>query len=193
MESPGVSFLQLGNLFPGEQQRPTTPESTGPRRFQTGLEVGLGSNSPLGLLQFHSHSSVLTPLLFHILRLVSSPRRSLPLVSLLLHYIISGLWAHQLRGLWLTLPRLKSRFKSDSVNIKSATAPDPSQYQDVPEAAAGALAGGCGGFACAAPHHGGSSSTLAQGDRGRAVFEDVRAAALPGAVLDFLQLRQRTA
>lgn len=72
------------------------------------------------------------------------------------------------------------------------TDPDLESYQYVPETATGGLAGGCGGFGCVAPHHGGSSSSLAQGDLGRAVFEDAGAAALPGAVLGLLQLRERT-
>lgn len=65
---------------------------------------------------------------------------------------------------------VKSRFRSGLLNLNSD--PDPESYQYIPETAASALAGGCGGFGWVAPHHGGSCSSLAQGDLGRAVLED---------------------
>lgn len=51
--------------------------------------------APLSLLQLHCHGSLLAPLLFHILRLVSSSCCS-ALLSFLLHYVISCLWASEL-------------------------------------------------------------------------------------------------
>lgn len=52
--------------------------------------------APLSLLQLHCHGSLLAPLLFHILRLVSSSCCP-ALLSFLLHYVISRLWASELR------------------------------------------------------------------------------------------------
>lgn len=62
--------------------------------------------APLCLLQLHCHGSLLAPLLFHILRLVSSSSCS-ALLSFLLHDVVGRFWASKLRWVWLTLQKWK--------------------------------------------------------------------------------------
>lgn len=106
VKNSDISFLQLRDLFPKEQQIPRIPDCTAARGTRRGLKVS--SSAPLGLLQLHGHGSVLTPLLFHVLRLVSPSRCSLALLAFFLDDVIRGFWAHELGAFGFTL---QSKYK----------------------------------------------------------------------------------
>lgn len=110
-------------------------------------------------------------------------------MSFVMEYLQNNKSCYNCPGVLLSVCSQCFGYTGQSSVTKTSTFGGTDQY--VPEAATGALAGGCGGLWCTGPCHGGAPDSLSQANGRRASFKDPRATALPGAVLHFFHLRQR--